>query len=76
MPLLADNKASIHMATNSADTARTKHIDVAYHSLRHAIVRLAINMVFCKTDDNAADMFTKALAAEKLKKFSKMIGIN
>ena len=76
VPLLADNKASIHMATNSADTARTKHIDVAYHSLRHAIVRLAINMVFCKTDDNAADMFTKALAAEKLKKFSKMIGIN
>ena len=76
MALHADNQASISMATSSSDTARTKHIDVAYHFLRQCVLRLAIRMVFCPTANNAADMFTKPLGFAKFQLFTKMIGVS
>jgi hypothetical protein len=76
VPLYADNQSAIHMATNSADTARTKHIDVCYHFLRNNIARGNIRMIYCTTEDNVADMFTKPLPYSKLQKFSTKIGVD
>jgi hypothetical protein len=74
--LKCDNKAAIFMAENSADTARTKHIDVSYHFVRDQVARGAIRVVYCNTDENAADMFTKALSEIKFDKFKRMIGMD
>jgi hypothetical protein len=71
----ADNQAAIKMAANSCDTARTKHIDVAYHYLRETVARNLIVLAYVNTADNAADVFTKPLAADKFKKFIRMIGV-
>ena len=76
LALHADNKASIHMATNSSDTARTKHIDVAYHFLRQSVLRHLIRMVFCPSDKNPADMFTKPLASAKFGIFTRFVGMS
>lgn len=75
VPLFADNQAAIHMAANSADNARTKHIDVCFHFLRHNVARGTIRLVHSRTDDNPADMFTKAMPRVKLEKFDSMIGV-
>jgi hypothetical protein len=34
VPLLCDNESAIHMADNSVEHSRTKHIDIRYHFLR------------------------------------------
>jgi len=71
----ADNQAAIKMATNDADSAKTKHIDVAYHYLRSAVTRQIIRMYYVNTDDNPADTMTKALPEVKFTKFRKCIGV-
>ena len=75
MVLHCDNQAALHMAKNSSDTVRTKHIDVVHHFLRDCVSRRLIRMVYIPTDDNPADMFTKALSAPKFSKFSGLIGV-
>ena len=70
-----DNQAALSMATSSSDSARTKHIDVAYHFLRETVGRGLIRMVYCPTDDNPADLFTKPLHLPKFGKFRSMMGI-
>ncbi len=73
--LQADNQAAIFLAANSADSARTKHIEVPYHFLRQVVARGAIRLVHVSTDENPADMFTKPLADVKFRKFRSMIGM-
>lgn len=70
-----DNRAAIHMATNAADTARTKHIDVCHHFLRARVNVGDIRTVYVSTNDNPADMFTKPLAGVKFNKFKHAIGM-
>ena len=74
IPLFIDNQSALHMATNSSDSARTKHIDVHYHFLRNVVNRHLLRMSFISTDDNPSDMFTKALSRDKFSKFAKLIG--
>ncbi len=44
------------MAANSADSSRTKHIDVPFHFLRQVVAKGAIRMVPVSTDENPADV--------------------
>ncbi|GJR78231.1 retrovirus-related pol polyprotein from transposon TNT 1-94 [Tanacetum coccineum] len=46
---------------------RTKHIDIRYHWIRDVIEDGMLELNKVHTDDNASDMFTKAVAREKLK---------
>lgn len=75
LPVHIDNQAALHMATNGSDSARTKHIDVVHHFLREAVARGSIRMVYISTEDNPADIFTKALPAIKLTKFRGLMGV-
>ena len=75
VPLAADNQAAIQMAYNNSDKAKTKHIDVAYHFLRQVVTRGYVTMAYTNTDDNPADIYTKALGDIKFKKFRAMIGM-
>jgi hypothetical protein len=75
VPVNVDNQAAIHMASNSSDTARTKHIDVCYHFLRDMAARRTIRTVYVNTHANPADMFTKALPESKFVSFRSQIGV-
>jgi hypothetical protein len=70
-----DNQSALHMATNSSDSARTKHIDLRYHYLRQSVERGAIRLRYIPTDKNAADIFTKPLAEIKFKAHCRAMGI-
>jgi hypothetical protein len=73
--IYCDNISSILLANNSIYHARTNHIEVHYHFIREKILAKEIDLVHVSTEDQVADIFTKALGTDKLKKFQKMLGV-
>jgi len=47
------------MAENMTNSQRMKHVDVRYHFVQEFVIDGYIKIVFVKTDENHADMFTK-----------------
>ena len=64
-----DNLSSIQLARNPVFHARTKHIEVHYHFVRERVLDGDIDLTYVRTDEQVADIFTKALGAEKLRQF-------
>ncbi|MCO5569691.1 hypothetical protein L7F22_023407 [Adiantum nelumboides] len=64
--IYCDSINSIQLAQNLVFHARTKHIEAHYHFIRERILDGDINVDYVSTEDQAADLFTKALGAEKL----------
>ena len=60
-PLYCDNQAAIRLIEDDNYHARTKHIDVRYHFIRHTVQSGALDMIYCPTEEMVADMLTKAL---------------
>jgi hypothetical protein len=70
-----DNINSILLANNPVYHARTKHIEVHYHFIREKVLAKEIDLIHVSTEDQVADIFTKALVTDKLRKFKKMFGV-
>lgn len=75
MTIYADNQASIKLAKNPALHQRTKHIDVQYHYTRECVENGEVELVYCSTDSNVADMCTKALGRIKVTQHREAIGM-
>ncbi len=67
VPIKCDSTACIAMMASPVSTARTKHIDVCHHFARERVERGEIRMMHCTTQEQLADVFTKALPKVKLK---------
>ena len=48
--------------------ARTKHIEVHYHFIREKVLSGEIDLEYVNTEEQVADIFTKALGAERLRR--------
>jgi len=59
-----DNVGAIYLANNQTTSQRTKHVDVRYHFVREYIEDETVKIVFVKSKDNDADIFTKNLDGE------------
>lgn len=71
-----DNQSAIALATNTVDTSsRMKHIDVRHHFIREAVIEKHINIQWCPTEDQAADILTKALPRIKHEYFVQLLGM-
>ncbi|MCO5572224.1 hypothetical protein L7F22_025976 [Adiantum nelumboides] len=70
-----DNLSSIQLARNPVSHARTKHIEVHYHFIRERVLDGSIDLMFVRTNEEVVDIFTKALGAEKLRRFRAMLGV-
>jgi len=66
MPIIVrvDNVGAIFMAENVSTSSRTKHVDVRYHFVREFIEDGFIKIVFVRTADNKADIFTKNVVGD------------
>jgi hypothetical protein len=73
--IYCDNISSILLANNPVYHARTKHIEVHYHFIREKVLAKEIDLIHVNTENQVADIFTKALGTDKLKKFRKMLGV-
>jgi hypothetical protein len=73
--IYCDNISSILLANNPVYHAKTKHIEVHHHFIREKIIAKEIDLIHVSTKDQVADIFTKALGTDKLKKFRKMLGV-
>ncbi len=47
------------MAENMAAFPQTNHVDVKYHSVQKFVVDEFLKVIFVRTVDNKADIFTK-----------------
>ena len=64
VPIFCDNTSAINIAKNLVQHKRTKHINIRHHFLRENVEKGLISMNFCTTEEQIADIFTKALARE------------
>lgn len=73
--ILCDNKATIAMTKNPAFHSRTKHIDIRYHYIHTLTTDGDIELKFCPTNNQTADVFAKALSAAKHNYFRQKLGV-
>ena len=70
--IYCDNSSAIKLSKNPVLHGRSKHIDVKYHFLRDLTNDGVINLVYCRSEDQVADIQTKPL---KLATFVKLRGL-
>jgi hypothetical protein len=73
--IYCDNISSILLANNPVYHARTKHIEVHYHFIKEKVLAREINLIHVNTENQVANIFTKALGTDKLKRFREMLGV-
>ncbi|MCO5598419.1 hypothetical protein L7F22_052514 [Adiantum nelumboides] len=73
--IYTDSQSPLAVARNPVFHARTKHIEVHYHYVRERLSTGEISLAYVPTQDNLADLFTKALSREKLEAFRKALGL-
>ncbi|KAK2981146.1 hypothetical protein RJ640_028512 [Escallonia rubra] len=73
--LFCDNKLAIAMAQNPVFNSRTRHIALKYHFIREAIEDGEIELEFCRSEEQVADIFTKALPREMFEELRQDFGV-
>jgi hypothetical protein len=73
--IYCDNIGSILFANNLVYHARTKHIEVHYHFIREKVLAKEIDHIHVNIENQVANIFTKALGIDKVRKFRKMFGV-
>ncbi|MCO5551191.1 hypothetical protein L7F22_004689 [Adiantum nelumboides] len=73
--IYCDNISSIQLARNPVFHAITKHIEVHYYFIRERVLSGDIDLDYVGIEDQVADLFTKALGVEKLRRFKGMLGL-
>ncbi len=59
-----DNIGAIFLAENVMTSQQTKHIDIRYHFVREFVENGFIKIIFVRTADNTADIFTKNVTGD------------
>ncbi|XP_069149149.1 secreted RxLR effector protein 161-like [Solanum lycopersicum] len=65
IPLMCDNTSAVSVGKNPVHHKRTKHIDVRHHFLRDNVEKGNIVLTYCPTEEQIADIFTKALSKDQ-----------
>nr|GEW35819.1 retrovirus-related Pol polyprotein from transposon TNT 1-94 [Tanacetum cinerariifolium] len=65
IPIYYDSKSAIAISYNPVQHSRTKHIAVRYHFIKEHVEKGTIELYFVKMDYQLADLFTKAIPADR-----------
>ena len=75
IPIFCDNNSTIKLSKYPVLHGRSKHIDVRFHFLRDLTRNETIELIFCRSEDQLADIFTKALKINIFHKLRKLLGV-
>jgi len=70
-----DNISNILLINNPVYHARTKYIEVHHHFIKEKVLAKEIDLIHVSTEEQVANIFTKALGRDKLKKFQQMLSV-
>jgi hypothetical protein len=73
--IMEDNQSTIAIANNPIHHQRVKHLDVKSHFLRDHITKGDVELVYCPTEDQIADLLTKTLPASQHWKLLSLMGL-
>ena len=73
--IMCDNSSTIKHSKNPMMHGRNKHIRVRFHFLRDLVKDGEIELVHCGTQEQVADVMTKALKLEAFEKLRKKMGM-
>eukprot|EP00253_Pinus_taeda_P012597 PITA_12597 len=73
--LWCDNQSAIQLCKDPVHHQRSKHIELHMHFIRKLIHDHVLEVQYCSTDDQVADIFTKALTEAKFTKLRYMLGV-
>ena len=72
IPIMEDNQGAIKMANNKHSSRRTRHIDVKHHVVRDAVEEGVVRIVYVRSEDQHADILTKALDMRSFESHAKV----
>ena len=75
LEIRCDNTSAIDISKNPVHHSRTKHIDIRHHFLRDHVEKKNIKLKHCRTEDQIADIFTKALPRETFVHLRLLLGL-
>ncbi|GKV50593.1 hypothetical protein SLEP1_g57296 [Rubroshorea leprosula] len=73
--IYCDNSSAIKLSKNPVLHGRSKHIHVRYHFLRNLVEDGTIELIYCRTEDQVADIFTKPLKVAAFSKLRELLGV-
>ncbi|GKA47716.1 retrovirus-related pol polyprotein from transposon TNT 1-94, partial [Tanacetum coccineum] len=75
IPMYCDNKSVIALSYNNVQHSRSNHIDIGFHFIKEHVENGVIELYFVNTEYQLADIFTKALARERIEFLINKIGM-
>ncbi|GJU31960.1 retrovirus-related pol polyprotein from transposon TNT 1-94 [Tanacetum coccineum] len=75
IPMYCDNKSIIALCCNNVQHSRSKHIDIRLHFIKEHVENGVIEIYFVNTEYQLADIFTKALARERIEFLINKLGM-
>ncbi|WVZ88956.1 hypothetical protein U9M48_035423 [Paspalum notatum var. saurae] len=73
--LKMDNQSAIALSKNSVLHDRSKHIDTRFHYIRECVENGAVRLAYAGTQEQLADIVTKALGKDRFHKLRELIGV-
>ncbi|KAJ0494656.1 putative RNA-directed DNA polymerase [Helianthus annuus] len=74
-PIFIDNEAAINITKNPVHHAKTKHIEIRHHFIRDCFEKKLIRIKKIHTDEQKADLHTKAFDKTRFKYLLKLNGM-
>jgi hypothetical protein len=71
--IFCDNTSAIKLATNLVHHRRTKYFDLKYHFIRDLVQKKEVELIYIKTQEQLANIFTKGVAKVQFLKFRDQI---
>ena len=74
--IMCDNKSAIALTRNPVYYGKSKHIRVKFHFIRELIQNQEVEILFCRSKEQMADVFTKSLQRGNFLKMKRALGVD